>query len=119
MICSPILRKHQCPAVVAKQILVGESGWIETDQKTMETQFPNVYAIGDITFIPLEMGKPLPKAGVFALHEAEVVAHNIIQKIKGKSDFEVFGGDGQCFLELGDGKAGYAGEIFMRRLCPT
>lgn len=111
--------KHQCPAVIAKTNLVGESGWIETDRNTMETKFPNVYAIGDITFIPLEMGKPLPKAGVFAHYQAEVVAHNIIQKIEGKNDFKTFNGDGQCFLELGDGKAGYAGGNFYGSPLPV
>ena len=110
--------KHRCPSVIAGTNLVGESGWIETDRNTMETQFANVYAIGDITFIPLEMGKPLPKAGVFALHQAEVVAHNIIQKIEGKDDFKTFNGDGQCFLELGDSKAGYAGGNFYASPLP-
>ncbi len=100
--------KHQCPTVISKTNLVGKSGWIEINRSTMETQFPNVYAIGDITFILLELGKPLPKAGVFAHHQAETVAHNIVQKIKGKNDFKTFNGDGQCFLEMGNGKAGFA-----------
>ena len=104
--------KHQCPAVISKTNLVGKSGWIEPNRNTMETQFPNVYAIGDITFIPLEMGKPLPKAGVFAHYQAETVAHNIAQKIYGKTDFKIFNGEGQCFLEVGNGKAGYAGGNF-------
>lgn len=104
--------KHQCPTVIRETALVGNSGWIEVDRHTMETTFPNVYAIGDITFIPLEMGKPLPKAGVFAHYQAEVVANNIKQKMMGKSPDMTFNGDGQCFLELGDGKAGYAGGNF-------
>lgn len=104
--------KHQCPVVVKETALFGKSGWIEVDRNTMETQFPNVFAIGDITFISLEMGKPLPKAGVFAHFQAETVAHNIAQKISGKTDFKAFNGDGQCFLEMGNGKAGYAGGDF-------
>lgn len=104
--------KHQCPKVIKETALVGQSGWVEVNKHTMETQFPNVYAIGDITFIPLEMGKPLPKAGVFAHYQAETVAHNIAQKITGKSADKTFNGDGQCFLELGKGKAGYAGGNF-------
>lgn len=104
--------KHQCPTVISKTNLIGKSGWIETNRNTMETQFPNVYAIGDITFIPLELGKPLPKAGVFAHYQAETVAHNIAQKINGKPDFKTFKGEGQCFLEMGNGKAGYAGGNF-------
>jgi sulfide:quinone oxidoreductase len=104
--------KHQCPSVIRETPLVGKSGWIEVNRNTMETDFPNVYAIGDITFIPLEMGKPLPKAGVFAHYQAETVAHNIAQKIAGKTPDKTFNGDGQCFLEMGDGKAGYAGGNF-------
>jgi sulfide:quinone oxidoreductase len=104
--------KHSCPDVIANSALTGKSGWIETDRNTLETNFSNVYAIGDITFIPLELGKPLPKAGVFAHYQAEVVANNIAEKIKGGTNMKSFDGSGQCFLELGDGKAGYAGGNF-------
>jgi sulfide:quinone oxidoreductase len=111
--------KHQCPSVIKESKLVGKSGWIEVDRHTMETNFANVYAIGDITFIPLEMGKPLPKAGVFAHYQAESVAHNIAQKIAGKTPDKIFNGEGQCFLELGDGKAGYAGGNFYGSPLPV
>lgn len=111
--------KHQCPSVIRETALIGNSGWIEVNRNTMETNFPNVYAIGDITFIPLEMGKPLPKAGVFAHYQAETVAHNIAQKITGKTPDKTFNGDGQCFLELGDGKAGYAGGNFYGSPLPN
>jgi sulfide:quinone oxidoreductase len=111
--------KHQCPTVIKNTSLIGKSGWIEVDRSTMETNFPNVYAIGDITFIPLEMGKPLPKAGVFAHYQAETVAHNIAQKIAGKTPEKTFNGDGQCFLELGEGKAGYAGGNFYGSPLPN
>lgn len=110
--------KHQCPAVISKTNLIGISGWIETNRNTMETPFQNVYAIGDITYIPLEMGKPLPKAGVFAHYQAETVAHNIAQKIYCKNNFRTFNGDGQCFLEMGNGKAGYAGGNFYASPLP-
>lgn len=111
--------KHQCPKVIKETALVGKSGWIEIDRNTMETAFPNVYAIGDITFIPLEMGKPLPKAGVFTHYQADVVAHNIARIIKGKSPDKIFNGEGQCFLELGGGKAGYAGGNFYSSPLPV
>lgn len=104
--------KHICPAVIANTSMVGKSGWIEANRNTMETGFSNVYAIGDINFIPLELGKPLPKAGVFAHYQAEVVANNIAEKINGGSKMKTFDGSGQCFLEMGDGKAGYAGGNF-------
>lgn len=104
--------KHICPAVIANTSMLGKSGWIEVNRNTMETGFSNVYAIGDITLIPLELGKPLPKAGVFAHYQAEVVANNIAEIIKGGTKMKTFNGSGQCFLEMGDGKAGYAGGNF-------
>lgn len=104
--------EHHCPSVIKATPLVGKSGWIEVNRSTMETDFPDVYAIGDITLIPLELGKPLPKAGVFAHYQAKVVANNIAEKIKGSSKMKTFDGSGQCFIEMGDGKAGYAGGNF-------
>lgn len=111
--------KHQCPEVIKATGLLGPSGWVEVDRHTLETKFPDVYAIGDITFIPLELGKPLPKAGVFAHYQGEVVTHSIVRKIEGKIPDKTFNGDGQCFLELGDGKAGYAGGNFYASPLPN
>lgn len=110
--------KHLCPRVIRETSLVGESGWVEVDRHTMETRFPNVYAIGDITHIPLEIGKPLPKAGVFAHYQSEAVARNIWQKINGKTPDHTFNGEGQCFLEIGNGKAGFAGGNFYASPAP-
>jgi sulfide:quinone oxidoreductase len=39
---------------------------------------------GDVVAIPLALGKPLPKASVFANREAEVVAENIAHAIAGQ-----------------------------------
>ncbi|MBI2966344.1 MAG: NAD(P)/FAD-dependent oxidoreductase [Bacteroidetes bacterium] len=108
---------HKCPKVIQESGLTGKSGWVDVDKHTMEVLpapspsgegWGGVYAIGDITGIPLPNGKFLPKAGVFAHYQAEVVAHNIAQKISGKGGVKKFNGEGQCFLETGDGKAGYA-----------
>ena len=57
---------HRAPAVVREAGLTNDSGWVPVDRHTMQTQFENVFAIGDIATIPLKMGRPLPKAGVFA-----------------------------------------------------
>ncbi len=85
---------HRAPAVVRTSGLTGESGWVPVDRKTLETKFPGVYAIGNVTGIPLVVGKPLPKAGVFVHVEAEVVAHNIVVAIQGGGASRVFGGRG-------------------------
>ncbi len=104
---------HRAPRVVGDSGLVDDSGWVPVDRHTLETRFPGVYAIGDVTGIPLMMGKPLPKAGVFAERQAEVVAHNIARSITGKGEPASFNGHGECFIETGGGKAGFgAGDFY-------
>jgi len=79
----------------------------------LETGFPGVYAVGDVTLIPLAMGKPLPRAGVFAHAQAEVVARNIARVVAGKIPVERFDGRGACFIETGSGRAGFgAGDFY-------
>ena len=97
---------HRAPKVVRESGLAGESGWVSVDRHTLETQYEGVYALGDVVAIPLKLGKPLPKAGVFAHAEAEVVARNIVRSITGKGEPASFDGEGGCFIETGDGKAG-------------
>ncbi len=99
---------HGLPAVLGGSPVVGKSGWVKVNPKTLETDIEGVYALGDATAIPLPVGKPLPKAGVFAHYQAEVVAHNIAAEIRGLSSRKEFDGRGYCFIELGDGRAGYA-----------
>lgn len=97
---------HRAPAVAREAGLTNESGWIPVDRHTLQTQFENVFALGDITTIPLKMGRPLPKAGVFADGQAEVVAHNIAHAWTGKGAPHQFSGEGMCFIETGGGRAG-------------
>jgi sulfide:quinone oxidoreductase len=109
---------HRAPRVVRDAGLVGASGWMSVDRHTMETQYPGVYALGDVVGIPLALGKPLPKAGVFAHGEAEVVAQNIAHSITGKAESARFDGHGECFIEAGDGKAGFGRGNFYAEPLP-
>lgn len=97
---------HRAPAVVRDAGLTNESGWIPVDRHTLQTRFDNVYALGDITTIPLKMGRPLPKAGVFAHGQAEVVAHNLAHAWIGRGTPRQFSGEGMCFIETGKARAG-------------
>ncbi len=110
---------HAPPRVVRETDLVGETGWIQVDRRTLATKHPGVYAIGDVVSIPLTMGKPLPKAGVFAHGEAEVVAHNIARAVTGRGSAASFAGAGECFVETGDGKAGFGKGNFYGEPVPT
>lgn len=97
---------HCAPAVVRQAGLAPDGGWVSVDRATFATRFPGLFAIGDVTAVPLTMGKPLPKAGVFAHAQAEVVAANLAAEWAGRGAPRRFDGQGQCFLETGDGRAG-------------
>lgn len=110
---------HRAPQVVRDAGLCGESGWVPVDRSTLETRFPGVFAIGDVTGIMLtSIGKPLPKAGVFAHNEAEVVARNIVRAITGKGEQQRFTGDGECFIETGGGRAAFGSGNFYAEPAP-
>ena len=109
---------HRAPRVVRESGLVSESGWVTVDAHTMETKFERVYALGDVVSIPLELGKPLPKAGVFAHAEAEVVARNIARAITGRGTPAAFDGMGACFVETGDGRAAFGKGNFYAEPVP-
>jgi sulfide:quinone oxidoreductase len=96
---------HRPPAVVREAGLVGESGWVSVNSRTLETQFPGVYAIGDVVQIMMANGKPLPKAGVFAEAMGETVADRIGANFAGKEPEAEFKGEGGCYLEVGSGQA--------------
>ncbi|MCC7383098.1 MAG: NAD(P)/FAD-dependent oxidoreductase [Deltaproteobacteria bacterium] len=110
---------HRAPRVIRESALAGETGWVTVDRHTLETRFPGVFAIGDVVTIPLKLGKPLPKAGVFAHGEAKVVASNIAAAIAGRSGGERFTGHGECFIEAGAGKAGFGGGDFYAEPRPV
>jgi sulfide:quinone oxidoreductase len=110
---------HRVPRLAIEAGLAREGAWVPVDRYTLETRYPGVYAIGDITGIPLAIGKPLPKAGVFAHGQAEVVAHNIAVAITGKGEPGRFEGHGECFVEMGDGKAGFARGNFYAEPAPS
>ena len=104
---------HRAPAVVRAAGLATQGGWVGVDRRTLATVHPGVYAIGDVTSIPLAMGKPLPKAGVFADRQAEVVADNLVAEWGGRSAARAFDGHGECFVETGGGRAGFgAGDFY-------
>jgi len=107
------------PQVVAESPLGTASGWVEVDRGTLATSFPGVYAIGDNTQIPLSIGKPLPRAGVFAHGQAHVVADNIADTIEGRPTAARFDGHGGCFIEAGFGKAGYGSGDFYAEPSPA
>jgi sulfide:quinone oxidoreductase len=85
---------HRVPAVVAESGMTVD-GWIPVNPQTLETQFPDVYAVGDVTSVGT------PKAGVFAEGQAVVAADGISARIRGTTDASTYDGRGICYLEFG------------------
>ncbi|MDA7429876.1 FAD/NAD(P)-binding oxidoreductase [Primorskyibacter aestuariivivens] len=97
--------KHTPPQVVIDSGLT-EDGWVPIDLATLETRFPNVYAIGDIA------ATGLPKSGTFAESAARCVSTAILAKLE-RGDAERNTGTGTCIVEYGDGRVSYAELDFL------
>ncbi|MEX0684107.1 MAG: FAD/NAD(P)-binding oxidoreductase [Dehalococcoidia bacterium] len=104
LIATPV---HKLPNVLAGTALVNGGAWVPVDRETLGTAVADVYAIGDVTMVPLANGTFLPKAGVFAHGEAEVVARNLAAEIAGNQPIWAYGGQGACFMETGGGRGAY------------
>lgn len=115
---------HRGPHFLREAGLANEAGWVTVDPATLSTKFENVYAIGDMTAIPLpgrwkpEVPLMLPKAGVFAHAQALVAARRIASQITGAKVEDKFCGDGYCMLEAGEHLAGFAFGNFFAEPSP-
>ena len=91
------------------------------DRETFATAYayPGVYEIGENTQVPLSIGKPPPRAGVFVHGQALVVADNIADNIEGKTPGAKFDDRGGCFIESGFDKAGYGSGNFYAEPSPA
>jgi sulfide:quinone oxidoreductase len=104
--------KHRAPAVVEAGGLT-ENGWVTVNPRTLETRFPDVYAIGDIA------NTGTPKAGVFAEGAAGAVASALIARIRGSGDGRLYAGAGTCYIEFGAGRIGRVDVDFFSGPKPT
>src|ERR1700722_1284605 len=103
---------HKVPAVVEASGMCVD-GWIPVNPLTLETSFPGVYAVGDVTSVGT------PKAGVFAEGQADVVATAIIAAARDGQTSETYGGHGQCYLEFGQGQVARVDVTFLTGQPPT
>jgi sulfide:quinone oxidoreductase len=110
---------HRPPHLLAEAGFGGEAGWIPVDRATLQTRFEDVYAIGDVTSIPLAIGKPLPKAGVFAHAQGKIVAENIVQRWASSDGTARFDGHGACFVETGGSRAALGTGNFYAEPAPA
>ncbi len=115
---------HRGPRLAREAGLANEAGWIPVDRGTLATKYANVFALGDVTAIPIpgrwkpEVPMMLPKAGVFAHAQAQTVARRIAAEITGARAQDTFCGDGYCMLEAGENMAGFAFGNFFAEPSP-
>jgi sulfide:quinone oxidoreductase len=95
-----VVPPHQAPAPV-RETGLGPAGWIPVDPRTLATDVPGVWALGDCSALTLPNGKPLPKAGVFAEGESEVVANGVARHLGYDAPEPYFDGNGSCYVEVG------------------
>jgi sulfide:quinone oxidoreductase len=115
---------HRGPRIAQEGGMTNEAGWIPVDRATLQTKHENVYAIGDATAISIpgrwkpDVPMMLPKAGVFAHAQAEVVARHIVVETAGAGKRDNFPGIGYCMLEAGESLAGFAYGNFFAEPSP-
>jgi sulfide:quinone oxidoreductase len=103
---------HRPPSVVHDSGLTVD-GWVPVDPLTLETAFPDVYAIGDVASVGT------PKAGVFAEGQAAVVADRLARLIRGAEASAEYDGRGQCYLEFGRDQVARVDVTFVSGQAPT
>ncbi len=91
--------RHKVPSVVEESGMTID-GWIPVNPLTLETEFPDVYAVGDVTSVGT------PRAGVFSEGQASVVASQIISRLRGTPGAVTYDGQGTCYLEFGHNLVG-------------
>jgi sulfide:quinone oxidoreductase len=102
---------HVPPAVVVRSGLSG-GGFVPVDRQTLETAIPGVFAVGDVTTIPVG-DKMVPKAGAFAEDAARTVVSEILRREGFVSEPVPFEARGVCYFDLGSGKVAKVDTVYL------
>ncbi len=98
--------KHRVPDVIAATDMTYD-GWIPVSPDDLTTEYPGVYAIGDVTSVGT------PKAGMFAEGAARTVAAKIIADAQGGEQPPIYRGTGSCYVEFGGERVGRVDVEFL------
>ena len=99
--------KHRAPDVVIASGMT-EDGYVPVDSRTLETEFPGVYAVGDVATVGV------PKAGVFA--EGAGAGRGRVADRAGprrRAMPTAYAGQGSCYIEFGAGRVGRVDVDFL------
>ncbi len=87
--------RNRAADVVVASGMTDDQGWVTVDPLTLATNWPDVYAVGDLA------ATGAPKAGVFAEGAAKAVAANIISRLRHEAETARNPGFGSCYIEFG------------------
>ena len=92
------------PAIRAPKMLedsgMTEDGYVPVKSRTLETRFPDVYAVGDCA------RQGTPKAGIFAEGAARAVGKALTARLRNEEIPMTHEGKGVCYIEFGGGRIG-------------
>jgi sulfide:quinone oxidoreductase len=103
---------HRAPKVLEDSGMT-EDGYVPVKPKTLETRFPDVYAVGDCA------RQGTPKAGNFAEGAARAVATSLIARLRNQDVPVTHKGTGSCYIEFGAGRIGRVDVDFFSNPEPT
>ena len=106
---------HRASQVVKDAGLTDDSGWIPVNPHNLATRHEDVFAIGDIASIETPHGHApyLPKAGVFAQGQGEVLANNLAVSITKKGEMRQWSGEGSCYLQVAKSESAFLKGAFL------
>jgi sulfide:quinone oxidoreductase len=90
---------HRAPKLLEDSGMT-EDGYVPVKPRTLETRFPDVYAVGDCA------RQGTPKAGNFAEGAARAVATALIARLRNHEAPVTHAGTGTCYIEFGAGRIG-------------
>jgi sulfide:quinone oxidoreductase len=93
-----VVPEHRAPAVVADSGMVADGGYMDVELPSMASpEFEGVWGIGDVVAPTIGLGM----AGVFAHFQAEHVASQIIDRVRGTFVGELYNMVGICVMDTG------------------
>jgi sulfide:quinone oxidoreductase len=93
-----VVPEHRAPAVVRDSGMVADGGYMDVELPSMASpRFDDVWGIGDVVAPTIGLGM----AGVFAHFQAEHVASQIIDRVRGTFAGELYNMVGICVMDTG------------------
>lgn len=93
---------HMGQDVIARSELGDAGNWVPTNRYSLQMEgADNIYVLGDATNLPIS------KAGSTAHFEADVVANNLVNRLRGGRGSIRYDGKVFCFIEAGNDEATY------------